>query len=146
MSADTSSETKLPAPKKRRRWLSILLGFLILIAGFALGSGVTVVAMYRHVIHAIQHPEDAPRRISQRMQRRLGLTDDQTAKVRAIIAKRQKGLRMIYRRAWPQLDRELNLIESEVTEVLNDRQAAKWRKRFQKTRNDWIPAPSPKKP
>ncbi len=137
-----SSEDKLPIPKKRRRWLSVLLGILILVCGFVLGSGVTVVVVYRHVVHAIHHPEDAPRRISQRMQRRFGLTDDQTARVRKILAKRQKGRRSIYRNTWPKLDQELNRIESEVTEVLDDKQASKWRKRFKIMRNKWIPAPA----
>jgi len=146
MNSETSSENKLPTPKKPRRWLSVLLGILILVSGFILGCGVTSLVIYRHVVHAIHHPEDAPRRISQRMQRRFGLADEQTAKVRNILAKRQNGLRSIYRQTWPKLDRELNRIEMEVAEVLNDRQAARWRKKFKKIRDKWIPVPDREKP
>jgi hypothetical protein len=138
--AEPISDSLPPAPLPRRRWLTALLGMLIFVAGAACGAGFTVVVVANRVQHAIQHPEEAPPRIAARLKWRLGLDDDQQAKVEAIVAKHQVELLAIRREFQPKVVDQLEQVRDEISGVLNDSQRERWTKLFDEVRERWLPA------
>ena len=91
---------------KKKRWRSFLLGILILVCGIAIGTGGTVVVMKHIILNAIQHPEKVPQRITDRMRGKLGLTEDQATKLKAILTERQKKIQALLRQVRPEVDKE----------------------------------------
>lgn len=128
----------IASKKKRRR--PFLLGLLILICGIAIGTGGTVVVMKHIILNAIQHSERVPQRITDRMRGKLGLTEDQAAKVKAILTERQKKIQALLRQVRPEVDKEFEKAKEEVAAILKPDQAKKWRERFDRLRI-WFPAP-----
>ena len=124
----------LVVPKKRRRWLKVVLGLIILLCGFVLGVGTTLVVS-KHRIFRIMHDSDhVANEITWRLSWWLNLSDEQKITVKQILTKRHKALQKIFIKTWPQVDHQLNLVEQEVSKVLNPKQAAKWQKKFRKMR------------
>jgi hypothetical protein len=134
------SPVGLSLASKKKRWRSLLLGILILVCGMAIGTGGTVVVMKRIILHSIQHPEKVPQRITDRMRGKLDLTEDQAAKVKAILTESQKKIQDLLRQIQPEVDKEFEKAKEDVAAILKPDQAKKWRDRFDRLRN-WFPAP-----
>jgi hypothetical protein len=132
----------IAVPKKRRRWLKVVLGIIILLCGFVLGSGTTIVVMHEKIMHTMHDPELVAKKITWRLSWWLNLSEEQKAKVHDIVIKRHRALKKIFVNTWPKVERELNLFDQEITKVLNPKQAAKWQKKFRKMRKRWSPPPS----
>jgi hypothetical protein len=120
-----------------------LLGIAILIMGALIGSGITVIVVKKMVLHAVSHPEEAPARITKRIQSKLDLSGEQAAKVRSIIAERQKALQAIRREVQPRVEKELNGVREDVAALLEPEKARQWRERFDYLKRLWVPAPPP---
>jgi hypothetical protein len=135
----------LATPRKRRRWLKVVLGLVILLCGFVLGSGVTALFIHKGIRSVMDNPDRVAKKITKRLSWSLGLSDEQSAKVKEILIKRQRAVQKIFMEAWPQVNRQLDLTDKEVTEVLNPKQAAKWKRKFNSMRKRWSPSPHGKK-
>ncbi|MCC6143939.1 MAG: hypothetical protein IT368_09045 [Candidatus Hydrogenedentes bacterium] len=120
---------------RRRRWLSIFLGAIILTCGMVIGSVITVSYLWNRVLDHIQNPDQIPARITERLERRLDLTADQAQAIQEILTERQNGLLAIRAQVYPQVQAELNRARDEVAAVLNDAQADQWRKMFENLRH-----------
>ena len=136
------SPVGLSIASKKKRWRTFLVGVLILVCGVAIGTGGTVVVMKRIILDAIQHPEKVPQRITDRMRGKLGLTEDQAAKVKAILSDRQNKIQALLRQVRPEVDKEFEKAKEDVAAILKPDQAKKWRERFDRLRI-WFPAPPP---
>ena len=137
------SNLQLPVPRKRRFWRALLLGMVILLCGMLIGAGVTVIVLQKFVLYAIHHPEEVPNRVAERLRNKLSLSDEQAKKVKAILTERQKAFLVLRRMARPKVERELERLREEVAAVLDENQARKWRKRFDRLRRQWMPPPPP---
>ena len=138
------SNDLLPTPTKpRRRWLTALLGVLIFGGGFACGAGVTIVVAVHRLQYAIQHPEEAPTRVANTLQRRLGLDNTQKAKVEAIMAKHQVELAAVRQEFQPRVVEQLEQIRDEIGQVLDESQRERWTKMFDDLRDRWLPPTPP---
>jgi hypothetical protein len=129
----------LPAPVKRRRWLTVVLAALIFAAGLVSGAAVTMAVAVHRLQYFIHHPEEAPARIAGRLQRRLGLDDVQKAKVEAIVANRQRELMTLRGEMQPQVLEQLNLLRAEISDVLTEPQRGRWQRMFDDLRERWLP-------
>ena len=126
MNEKKSKETEdaaTPAPRGRRRlWLRALVALVIFVSGFVAGSGAAVVVIARRVMFAIQHPERAPQRITDRLRRKLSLADGQAERVLAILTERQQELMAIRRDVRPRVRALLDGTYNDVAEVLDGEQ------------------------
>ncbi|HTY23792.1 MAG TPA: hypothetical protein VMC85_11710 [Desulfomonilaceae bacterium] len=139
----SSSTVGLSIPRKAGRGRSVLLGLIILLCGILIGAGVTIVVLHKVVLHAIHHPEEMPRRVTERLRHKLGLSDEQAVKVRAILTERQKAFQELRRAARPKVEREIERLKEEIASVLDEKQARKWREQLEKLRRKWVPPPTP---
>lgn len=133
-----SSSVRTGGPR-RKRWRAILFGAIILLGGIAIGAGGTVIVLHRALTYAIHHPEVAPERVSERIRRKFDLSQGQTARVKSIIAARQKNLQALRRQWQPHAEKELDGIREDVASILEPDKARRWRERFDALRGQWIP-------
>lgn len=139
-SADSPEPITPKAPtRKRRRWRAIALGLIILFSGFLIGVCSSAV-FFKRMVHMIQTPGEASKRITKRMKWKLGLNPEQTRQVQAILVEREKALITIVRDVSPRLRKELVRTREEVAAVLDPEQREEWLERFDEMQQRWIPA------
>jgi hypothetical protein len=129
----------IPTPPRPSRWKSWLVALGIFVGGLAVGAGLTLVVSVRMIREAIQHPEEAPARLTVRLSRRLGLDNAQAEQVRQIVARRQKAVQEIRRSTQPRVEKEIAQLETEVAAVLDARQRIRWRGMIETLRENWLP-------
>jgi predicted Co/Zn/Cd cation transporter (cation efflux family) len=142
----TPAEIAEPLPvvaKRRRRWLSVLVGVLIFGGGFATGVGVTIVTAVHRLHYAIHHPEQAPARVAATLKRKLSLDEAQTSKVESVVAKHLQVLIAIHNEFLPKVMEQLRQIRDEIGETLDEKQREHWYKMFDDVRERWLPALPP---
>jgi transposase len=102
---------------------------------------VTLIGVRKGLMDAIHHPETMPKKAAQRLRRPLQLSDEQTRRIEQILRDRQQTLQQIRTRVQPEVDAELDIIDREISQVLDEAQRAKWQKLFQQLRSTWLPPP-----
>lgn len=146
MSESSSSPTEVrrcsvSATRPRRRvWVRILLSLVIFVSGGVAGTGVTLIAVRNRALYMIHHPDKTPTLIAGRIGRSLRLSDAQVQQVETILGQRQRAIQGIRREFQPRVERELDRVEEEISQVLDDEQRARWRKHFERLRSTWVPA------
>ncbi len=140
---DRNNTSALPRPRRRRRWVTVLLVLAIFGAGFVAGAGTTVVAIVRRLQQMVHDPRGEPGRIAARLRKRLKLDDGQTVQVLAILTEQQERFLAIRREVQPRLAGELERAYRRIAEVLDARQKAKWDRLFHDLRRKWLPEPPP---
>lgn len=133
----------LPPPKPRRRWLSVLLILFVFLAGMFAGSGLTIAIAVHKIRMAFRHPEQAPARITQFLDRKLHLSADQSIRVQGMITEAQKHLQQIRRDVQPQVKTELDSLRDQVAGVLTPEQNLEWQRLYDDAVETWLPAPPP---
>jgi len=133
-------------PKPRRRWVTLLLALLIFLAGIVVGIGGTVAVAAHRLQYVIHHPEEAPRRITDRLKSRLHLDPRQAAAIQATIAQHQASLQSIRREVQPRVERELSAAVQDIQSQLRPDQAEKWQRLVTQLRAQWTPAEIPTPP
>jgi len=126
--------------KPRRRWLrTALLATAIFVCGALVGGGLTFKIIASGYKRAFQEPAVLAEEITQRMKRRLDLTDDQVQKVGKIILEQQMAFQSLRKEFRPRLDDQMEKTRRELTAVLTPEQAHKWEKRFAHIQRFWLP-------
>jgi hypothetical protein len=144
MNESNPQKTDLPnavawTPRRSRLWARFLLWLIIFVSGGAAGAGVTLIVIRQRVLHAIQHLDEMPARIAGCLRQRYDLSDRQTQQVEEILVRRQHALRVIRRQFQPEVERELDRLQEDISAVLDDKQRTKWQEYFQKLRQTWTP-------
>ena len=139
MTEPVPTSSRVTPPKPRRRWVNWLLMLVIFVAGAIAGVAFTIAIGARMLHRAVQHPWEAPQRITARLTRRLDLTPEQANRVHEILTTRQKALMNIRRDAQPKVEAELNELDADITHVLDARQQQTWHELLRSFRENWIP-------
>ena len=135
-----------PVIRPRRRWVwPVLLALVIFVSGVLVGGGLTFKIITSGFKRSFQDPEVSAERITNRMKRRLDLTDEQFVQVRRIILERQKAFQSLRKQVRPQLEAQIEKTRQELAAVLSPEQARKWEKRFGHFLKFWLP-PQPGDP
>ena len=138
--ADTPAPTTAKPPRRWLRWVvRPLLCLIIFAAGGAAGSAVTVRVIRDAVWYRIQHPEEMPRRLANRLRWPLGLSSEQKTEIEHVFERRQRSLQSIRARYQPEIEAELDVIERELADVLDEDQQTRWREFFTRIRTAWTP-------
>ena len=139
MTAPISPPPAAPPPPPRRRWVRWLLWLIVFGSGFVAGAGLTLIGVRKGLLESIHHPEIMPKKVAQRLQRPLDLSDEQMRRVEQIVAQRQQVLLQIRVRVQPEVEAELDVIQREIAQVLDDQQRVKWEQLFRHLRRTWLP-------
>ncbi len=143
------SPTGVASPRRRDKWKTVALGLAILLCGILIGAGGTVICVRKILVYAIHHPEEAPARLTARLRKKLHLSDDQAARVKAILSERQEAIQAIRRETQPKVMKEFEQAKEEIAATLTPDQARSWRSLFAQLQRRWIPVlppPPPQRP
>ena len=128
-----------PVIRPRRRWVwPVLLAIVIFVSGVLVGGGLTFKIITSGFKRAFQDPEVSAERITNRMKKRLDLTEEQVVQVRRIILERQKAFQSMRKQVRPQLEAQIEKTRRELAAVLSPEQARKWEKRFRHFLKFWL--------
>jgi hypothetical protein len=116
----------LPPPKPSL-WRQLALGLVILVCGIVIGASGGLLLGKR-----LWHPprDPMPRDVMPRMTERLNLTPEQQKQIGQIVSKRLVAVAEIRKEMRPRIGEQMQLMQSEVAEVLNAEQKAEWRRWF----------------
>ena len=129
-----------PVIRPRRRWVwPVLLALVIFVSGVLVGGGLTFKIITSGFKRSFQDPEVSAERITNRMKKRLDLTEEQVVQVRRIILERQKAFQSMRKQVRPQLEAQIEKTRRELAAVLTPDQARKWEKRFSHFLKFWLP-------
>ena len=128
-----------PSAAPRRVWRSYLAGGLILLSGIVIGFGLGVRVERLREPFPIMAPEAVPNRLAQLMRRELGLSAEQTEKVKAIFLASRGEIDVVRSKILPEMDAILESTREKVSQVLTPEQAAAWNAKFAELRNKWRP-------
>lgn len=138
-----STPSILPAPPRRRRWLTVLLIAVLFVTGTISGAGGAAIFIRARVQDAVAHPEIGRARAEGMLVRRLDLDPQQRRQVGRILRERQRAMLAIRREVYPRMMRELEQSNEEIARVLRPDQRAKWNETYQTLRSRWLPQPPP---
>ena len=135
----------LPSPRvRRRRWWILALAFLLVFAGgFVTGGAGAMFVAFHRIQQVIQNPKEVPHRVTERLRRKLGLTDEQTRQVEAILQQHQEKLEALRTEMAPRMREHFDAMEEEIAAVLTEEQAREWREHFRDFQRRWLPPPPP---
>jgi hypothetical protein len=129
-----------PVIRPRRRWVwTILLAVVIFVSGVVVGGGVTFKIITSGFKRSFQDPAVSAERITQRMKKKLDLTDEQAIQVHRIIFEQQKAFQSLRKKVRPQIEAQIEKTRQELAAVLTPEQARKWEKRFSRFMKFWLP-------
>ncbi len=125
-----------PVIRPRRRWIwTILLALLIFISGVVVGGGLTFKVIASGFKRSFQDPSVSAERITQRMKKKLDLTDEQAAQVHRIIFEQQKAFQSLRK----QVKAQIGETRQQLKAVLTPEQSAKLEKQFRRFMKFWLP-------
>ena len=129
-----------PVTRPRRRWIwTVLLALVIFISGVLVGGGLSFKIITSGFKRSFQDPAVSAERITNRMKKRLDLTEEQVVQVRRIILEQQKAFQSMRKQVRPQLEAQIEKTRRELATVLTPEQARKWEKRFNHFLKFWLP-------
>lgn len=139
---DAHNDERVPVPigrwYRRPRVRGILLGFVILACGIAIGGTTAAVVLDRDDDPGARRSGvHGPDRIVQKMREEYGLTDDQTERLKTVFREHWERLSAIRAEVQPRVDAEYEEMKREVEAVLTPEQAREWRQEFERKQRFW---------
>lgn len=126
-----------------RRALPVWMQVCVLLLVFASGIGVGAVGASQYMLSRMQHyrahPEVFPEELSAKLQGRMRMSDQQTAKVRAIITLRHGNITSLREESAPGILQEFSLMEQEIADTLDPNQRQKWHETADWVRKTFLP-------
>ena len=135
----STEERAVPRFRASRRWPSVLLCFVFFLCGMVIGGGGTLIVTKHVMLYRLHHPEKRVLQDAKLLQKKLGLTDEQTREVLAIFREKLKVFDSLRREIDPRVQEQLDNLKRDVAAVLDKGQAQKWNTWFEKTREMWTP-------
>lgn len=129
-------------PARRRRWISLVMGVLLLVCGGIIGSSITIAILFDRLMMTIHEPEKIPPRIVSRMRWVYGLDDEQAERIEVIYTELQRELVRIRDQSLPEIEAAMETARVEVTKVLTPEQADDFAERFDNFRERLVPKKS----
>jgi hypothetical protein len=126
--------------RQNRRWIPAVLMAALFLSGGAIGAGLAAIAIHSQR-ETLFNRDKLPDLILLMIQDDLGinLTPDQMQQVKTILEKRQESLRTLRLEVRPRFDHEYELLDSQVSAVLDPSQRDKWHDSFREKMLVWFP-------
>ncbi len=126
-----------------RRALPAWVQVCVLLLVFASGIGVGAVGASQYMLSRMQHyranPEVLPGELSAKLQSRMSMSDEQTAKVLAIVTLRHGNITSLRDASAPAVLQEFSLMEQEIADVLSPKQRELWHETADWARKTFLP-------
>jgi len=126
--------------RQNRRWIPAVLMAALFLSGSVIGAGLAAIAIHSQR-EVLLNREKLPDMILLMIQNDLAiqLTPDQMQRVKTILEERQESLRNLRLETRPRFDHEYDLLDSQVSAVLDASQRDKWHEAFRENLRVWFP-------
>lgn len=121
------------------RWVQVGVLLVVFVSGGVVGAMIATRVIHSRMDYYREHAEALPADIVPRLQLRLALTDEQTEKVRAIIANRHPRMIENRRQGAQAMLYEFEMMENEIAAVLDPEQEERWHAIAQSVRQRFLP-------
>jgi hypothetical protein len=118
--------------KKLHRWRMAFFGLVILLAGIVIGASSTLILCRHKFMGPRIRPRIAGERMFQELRRRLDLSPEQEEKIKPICEKRMQRLNEIHMKALPQIVEQIELMNKEISSLLDEHQNRLWQRHLQR--------------
>jgi hypothetical protein len=149
MTQETSALPVIPAMKPKwyaRRWVVVGLACVLFLSGMLAGGAGAFAFVVSRARFAAKHPDDAHRKVLERMVNKLDLSPDQREKVQTVISRRQAAMRSMRTDFAPRVRKELETTSSQVQAELTPEQAKRWKMMLERMKTTWMPEHETLKP
>ncbi|MBN1553502.1 MAG: hypothetical protein JXA11_02060 [Phycisphaerae bacterium] len=126
MTEESNGSVIVVPPPRPRRWVTLVLCTVILIAGGVLGSGITILLDQEDWPRPKRTFEERRDRLVNRIAEKLQLDPAQTESLREIVGRRLKNLEAIREKILPEMEAESNNLYRELSARLNKQQQKQW--------------------
>ena len=116
--------------RSRLLWLLLMFG-----SGAVVGSALTILEIKRLRTAMMSHPEAMIDRLTSDIRRDAELNDEETSRIRAIVADHHRRMMIIL----PQIGEELDILQHDVASVLTPTQRERWEPKFKQFRQHMFP-------
>lgn len=125
--------------QKMHRWRMAFFGVVILLAGIVIGGALMMILAPQVLIKPPPGPEFDSTRVVPALRADLGLTDDQTEKIKPIMDKHMAKLNQLRIDARTEVGETLKQMNNEIAAVLTDEQKARWQNELDRLERDLHP-------
>ena len=125
--------------RKLHRWRMAFFGVVILLAGIVIGGALMMILMPHVLIKPPGGPEFGGLEILPRLERDLGLSSEQSEKIKPILTESMEKLREIRMDARTEVGQILEKMQKEISAVLTERQRQLWQERLNRLQRELRP-------
>jgi hypothetical protein len=129
--------------QRAQQWKMAFFSLVILIAGIAIGSGLTFIFVHNRITPGPMDIEMINEQVVGRLQQKLNLTDTQRGQFREILTKHISALHQIRQQARPQVAQEMNELHTEVMAILDENQRQIWQQNINSLRDRFLRGQGP---
>lgn len=136
---ESSDNLGIDYMQKMHRWRMAFFGMVILVAGIVIGGALMMILAPQMLIKPPPGPEFDSMRVIPLLRADLGLTDEQTEKIKPIMDKHMAKLNQLRMDARTEIGETLKQMNDEIAAVLTDEQRAKWQRELAQLERDLHP-------
>ncbi len=142
MTQDTAPLPVIAPVKPRwyaRKWVVAALALVLFVSGAMVGGAGMLAIVVNRARSAAKHPDEAHRKVLERMVGKLNLSPAQHERVQGVLTKRQAAMRTMRSDFQPRVRKELEVTAKEIQAELNPDQAKRWRGMVDHLKSNWMP-------
>jgi Spy/CpxP family protein refolding chaperone len=125
--------------RKLHRWRMAFFGVIILLAGIVIGGASMMILVPQRLIGPPSGPEFQGLRMIPMLERDLGLTPEQSKKIKPILTENMEKLREIRMNARSEIGQVLEQMQKQISAVLTERQRQLWQEQLNRLQRELRP-------
>jgi len=139
MNTEQNNNPNLEHIKKIYYWRTAFFGLVILIAGIVIGGATISILMTRRMTRPASGPEFNSLQVIPPLRRNLGLSQEQSDKIKPILDGHMKKLQDIRENARSEIENTLQQMNKEISTILTETQRQRWQREMSQLQRDLRP-------
>ena len=139
MNTEQNNNPNLEHIKKIYYWRTAFFGLVILIAGIVIGGATISILMTRRMTRPASGPEFNSLQVIPPLRRNLGLSQEQSDKIKPILDGYMIKLREIRENARSEIENTLQQMNKEISTILTETQRQRWQREMSQLQRDLRP-------
>jgi len=139
MNTEQNNNPNLEHIKKIYYWRTAFFGLVILIAGIVIGSATMSILTTRRLTKPGPGPEFNILQVIPPLRRNLGLSQEQSDKIKPILDGHMKKLQDIRENARSEIENTLQQMNKEISTILTETQRQRWQREMSQLQRDLRP-------
>ena len=145
MNTEQNNNPNIEHIKKIYYWRTAFFGLVILIAGAVIGGATMSIMTTRRLTRPVPGPEFNTLQVIPTLRRDLGLSQDQSDKIKPMLDGHMKNLQDIRENARIEIEDTLRQMNEEISAILTERQRQRWQREMSQLQRDLRPGGGPRR-